>query len=322
MDRPGSGRTVHARVRADRRPGGRLRRRAVAGGRQAAGTAGGAAGQAGPGSVADGTGRAPPAVPGKAAAARGAPDRSRFLRPRGLRQGPPDAGRSEGAVPATRARARLSGHRPRTSCHRQAGRGAIIWYGIRTCWCSGWPAPAIPGPKRRSANTAWCGGCVRRALLEVRLVTGKRNQIRLQAELRGHGLVGEQMYVSLPESARIAFPRQALHAWRLSFRASGHRADAAPRGPAARGHEPTARVALLIGDALGRVLLLERAVRAARHRLHSPRARRQVHAGDQLRPEPRQRRAGLGREQVQRVLVDDEPLGELVQADVVRRSGS
>lgn len=56
------------------------------------------------------------------------------------------------------------------------------------------------------------------ALLEVRLVTGKRNQIRLQAGLRGHGLVGEQMYVSLPESARIAFPRQALHACRLSFR--------------------------------------------------------------------------------------------------------
>jgi 23S rRNA pseudouridine1911/1915/1917 synthase len=56
------------------------------------------------------------------------------------------------------------------------------------------------------------------ALLEVRLVTGKRNQIRLQAGLRGHGLVGEQMYVSLPESARIPFPRQALHAWRLVFR--------------------------------------------------------------------------------------------------------
>src|SRR5262249_36629318 len=32
------------------------------------------------------------------------------------------------------------------------------------------------------------------ALVEVRLVTGKRNQIRLQAQLRGHPLVGEQRY--------------------------------------------------------------------------------------------------------------------------------
>ena len=57
------------------------------------------------------------------------------------------------------------------------------------------------------------------ALIEVRLYTGKRNQIRLQARLRGHTLVGERRYVFGPESLRpIAFPRQALHAWRLGFR--------------------------------------------------------------------------------------------------------
>ena len=57
------------------------------------------------------------------------------------------------------------------------------------------------------------------ALSEVRLYTGKRNQIRLQARLRGHTLVGERRYVFGPESLRpIAFPRQALHAWRLGFR--------------------------------------------------------------------------------------------------------
>jgi 23S rRNA pseudouridine1911/1915/1917 synthase len=57
------------------------------------------------------------------------------------------------------------------------------------------------------------------SLVEVRLVTGKRNQIRLQAQLRGHVLVGEQRYVNGPERARpIAFPRQALHASRLVFR--------------------------------------------------------------------------------------------------------
>lgn len=58
------------------------------------------------------------------------------------------------------------------------------------------------------------------SLIEVRLVTGKRNQIRIQARLRGHALVGEQRYVMLgPDvSQPIAFPRQALHAFRLAFR--------------------------------------------------------------------------------------------------------
>lgn len=57
------------------------------------------------------------------------------------------------------------------------------------------------------------------ALIEVRLETGKRNQIRLQARLRGHTLVGEQRYVFGPEHLRhIDFDRQALHAYRLAFR--------------------------------------------------------------------------------------------------------
>jgi 23S rRNA pseudouridine1911/1915/1917 synthase len=56
------------------------------------------------------------------------------------------------------------------------------------------------------------------SLIEVRLRTGKRNQIRLQARLRGHTLVGEQRYVFGPEALRpISFPRQALHAYRLRF---------------------------------------------------------------------------------------------------------
>jgi 23S rRNA pseudouridine1911/1915/1917 synthase len=57
------------------------------------------------------------------------------------------------------------------------------------------------------------------SLIEVRLQTGKRNQIRLQARLRGHTLVGEQRYVFGPDSLRrIQFPRQALHAYRLAVR--------------------------------------------------------------------------------------------------------
>jgi len=56
------------------------------------------------------------------------------------------------------------------------------------------------------------------SLLEVRLVSGKRNQIRLQARLRGHTLVGERRYTYGPDTLRpIEFSRQALHAHRLGF---------------------------------------------------------------------------------------------------------
>ncbi len=57
------------------------------------------------------------------------------------------------------------------------------------------------------------------SLIEVRLVTGRRNQIRLQARLRGHTLVGEQRYTYGDDTLRpIPFKRQALHAHRLAFR--------------------------------------------------------------------------------------------------------
>jgi 23S rRNA pseudouridine1911/1915/1917 synthase len=61
------------------------------------------------------------------------------------------------------------------------------------------------------------------SLLDVRLHTGKRNQIRIQAALHGHQLVGERRYVvSTQPLAAIDFSRQALHAFRLGFR---HPAD-------------------------------------------------------------------------------------------------
>jgi 23S rRNA pseudouridine1911/1915/1917 synthase len=57
------------------------------------------------------------------------------------------------------------------------------------------------------------------ALLEVGLSTGKRNQIRIQASLRGHPLIGERQYLFKNKPAlKLDFPRQALHAWRLSLR--------------------------------------------------------------------------------------------------------
>ena len=46
--------------------------------------------------------------------------------------------------------------------------------------------------------------------LEIALDTGRRNQIRLQAALRGHPLLGEKLYVDRPVGPPA--PRQLLHA--------------------------------------------------------------------------------------------------------------
>jgi 23S rRNA pseudouridine1911/1915/1917 synthase len=57
------------------------------------------------------------------------------------------------------------------------------------------------------------------SLLEVRLRTGRRNQIRIQAATRGHALVGERRYQSESSPPEVIhFERQALHALRLTFR--------------------------------------------------------------------------------------------------------
>ena len=61
------------------------------------------------------------------------------------------------------------------------------------------------------------------SLIDVRLHTGKRNQIRIQARLRGHTLVGEKRYTFGPDTLRpVVFPRQALHASRLTFQHPAH----------------------------------------------------------------------------------------------------
>src|SRR5262249_61136503 len=57
------------------------------------------------------------------------------------------------------------------------------------------------------------------SLIEVSLVTGRRNQIRIQARLRGPTLVGGQRYVDGPALLRpLPFPRQALHAYHPALR--------------------------------------------------------------------------------------------------------
>ncbi len=79
--------------------------------------------------------------------------------------------------------------------------------------------PRDPGGKEALCHYRVIEKLAGAAVIEVKLVTGKRNQIRIQARLRGHTLVGEQRYIYGPEELRsITFPRQALHALRLAFR--------------------------------------------------------------------------------------------------------
>ncbi|MGE3166973.1 MAG: RluA family pseudouridine synthase [Planctomycetota bacterium] len=55
------------------------------------------------------------------------------------------------------------------------------------------------------------------SLLQVDLVTGKRNQIRVQASLRGHPLAGDALYTSDRTPSTLQFERPALHATHLAF---------------------------------------------------------------------------------------------------------
>jgi 23S rRNA pseudouridine1911/1915/1917 synthase len=83
--------------------------------------------------------------------------------------------------------------------------------------------PNDPRGKEAVANYRVVEALANTSLIEVKLHTGKRNQIRIQARLRGHTLVGEQRYTYGPADLRpIDFPRQALHAHRLAFQ---HPAD-------------------------------------------------------------------------------------------------
>jgi 23S rRNA pseudouridine1911/1915/1917 synthase len=81
--------------------------------------------------------------------------------------------------------------------------------------------PARAGDKKgRDAQTGYhVVEALRGAsLVEFRLHTGRRNQIRLQASLHGHDLVGEERYVGgIERLSPIPFHRQALHAYRLAF---------------------------------------------------------------------------------------------------------
>ena len=83
-------------------------------------------------------------------------------------------------------------------------------------------------PRGRPAVTHWrtLAGAGPIALVEFTLETGRTHQIRVHAKQFGHPLVGDPVYGeerfrSLKGASRRtleAFPRPALHAWRLTFR--------------------------------------------------------------------------------------------------------
>jgi 23S rRNA pseudouridine1911/1915/1917 synthase len=101
------------------------------------------------------------------------------------------------------------------------------------------------------------------SLVEVRLVTGKQNQIRIQAALRGHPLVGERRYLFGSRTREsMAFARHALHACTLAFR---HPID----------NQPMRFEAPLPADLEGLLRRLRRAARGGRTGQPSPTARPQ-----------------------------------------------
>jgi len=54
------------------------------------------------------------------------------------------------------------------------------------------------------------------SLLEVRLETGRKHQIRVQLAAAGHALLGDRRYA--PASVAARFHRPALHAWAIALR--------------------------------------------------------------------------------------------------------
>lgn len=84
-------------------------------------------------------------------------------------------------------------------------------------------AQRLSDARDRRAVEAKCNYVVKEefknsSLLEIKLTTGKQNQIRIQATAHGHQLVGEKQYAAKPPLTAIPFPRQALHAYKLNLR--------------------------------------------------------------------------------------------------------
>ena len=56
------------------------------------------------------------------------------------------------------------------------------------------------------------------SIVRCRLITGRTHQIRVHLAAKGWPIVGDATYGNIRlKSDATSFPRQALHAWRLSF---------------------------------------------------------------------------------------------------------
>lgn len=77
--------------------------------------------------------------------------------------------------------------------------------------------PDAPGAVLASADWRVLERVREATLLEVRLITGRRNQIRLHLMLAGHPLVGERLYRGQEHPRGPLAPRHALHAARLGL---------------------------------------------------------------------------------------------------------
>ena len=76
--------------------------------------------------------------------------------------------------------------------------------------------PSITKYERLSASSGF-------SLLRCRLITGRTHQIRVHLAARNWPIVGDAAYGpkssgATPGDAATAFPRQALHSWRMAFR--------------------------------------------------------------------------------------------------------
>jgi 23S rRNA pseudouridine1911/1915/1917 synthase len=87
------------------------------------------------------------------------------------------------------------------------------------CSARKWPSCAAGGKEART-HYAVLERFAKATLLECRLEPGRTHQIRVHLASIKHPLAGDPVY-GKPKSgdARLdAFPRQALHAWRLALR--------------------------------------------------------------------------------------------------------
>ena len=106
----------------------------------------------------------------------------------------------------------------RSSCRRGGG---ADWRWGGGGWCAraraGFRQRVVPGGGTGAGThlnvRGRLGGVT---LVEARLETGLKNQIRVQFQAAGHPLMGDRHYAPAEKDERF-LNRQALHAWRLSF---------------------------------------------------------------------------------------------------------